>query len=997
MNDDNPANGGIRVNPQSPTSVPTGAFIGDSALSSIPNDNPDKIKTLDDLALSDIHFDQFPVVKAWREKLFSPEGLPEICDELPRLLTEYMRSSEKANLTPYTRRSQAVSYLFTNKTPLVGKTDLLPGQTTTSFVGPVVYADTIGYCIWPELKTVENRPQNPFKIRPEVARRLNKEIFPYWLNNRLVVQEVARYSDYDTVTYQNENRDKVNGGLLADGSPSIDPPLNKKVGETPKCQELFERVAFFLSDKATCVSHTVPDFERVLEFGFDGLIKQMQEDLDQGKASTTQSREFLQGVITVYEGAKVYALRLAEAAAKADNPELAAICRKIPAQPAKTLHEAIACMWICYHLILQENTNFGFSIGRFDQVLNPYYLSDWAKLSTDREKNDYINRAVELVCHFFLRCSDHVPLSTEGSEVLFAGSGSNQALTLGGTRYENGKTVDAVNDMTYIALKATELLAIRDPNVHVRYHKEIHHVDSQGNPLPADEYDPYLLRISQVNIKTRATPAIHGDAPVIHSMGNYYAQHSGVDPEDAKFDAHEYASIGCIEHNSAHRHYGNTGSTLFVLPAVLELTLFGGKHRSLGVGEDGPNLFSDKAEYTTAPLVKMKSMSEFIAAFKFQLDAMAGHTVQCNNYLGRSLEKMRSSPFLSGMFTGPTTDPGTSEQATYRDVAAGGAKYNSAGVAIIGLADVIDSFCVVDSLVFNGDVSAPELLAAMGADFNPALEDDDDDEQNWFERVIDFLHSPEDAKPEQMSLERLKEIIHKIKLAPKYGAGVDQTEGGKYNNAMAVKYTHLLTEMIQEVFYKYRTHRGGRYLAGYWSMTNHAGFGMLTKATPNGRRSSRAFASGITPCPGIVKADGEKVEALDHILSVAEVDGDTIQNGYTYNLSLTTRDKFHFKEDISIFARYMKAFLDNDGVLVQLCVSSIDDLKAADQAATRANRTGATTDDYAALEPYKDLMIRVAGYSAYYVTMSPEMRREIIERANFALENGEEQHALVSM
>jgi formate C-acetyltransferase len=93
----------------------------------------------------------------------------------------------------------------------------------------------------------------------------------------------------------------------------------------------------------------------------------------------------------------------------------------------------------------------------------------------------------------------------------------------------------------------------------------------------------------------------------------------------------------------------------------------------------------------------------------------------------------------------------------------------------------------------------------------------------------------------------------------------------------------------------------------------------------------------------------------------------------------------------------MKAFLDNDGVLVQLCVSSIEDLKAADQAATRANRTGATAQDYAALEPYKDLMIRVAGYSAYYVTMSPEMRREIIERANFALENGEEQHALVSI
>jgi formate C-acetyltransferase len=201
--------------------------------------------------------------------------------------------------------------------------------------------------------------------------------------------------------------------------------------------------------------------------------------------------------------------------------------------------------------------------------------------------------------------------------------------------------------------------------------------------------------------------------------------------------------------------------------------------------------------------------------------------------------------------------------------------------------------------------------------------------------------------------------------------------------------------MIQSVFYKYRTHRGGRYLAGYWSMTNHAGFGMLTKATPNGRRAGRPFASGITPCPGIVKRNGDPVMILDHILSVAEVDGDTIQNGYTYNLSLTTRDKPHFVEDTDLFSRYMKTFLDNDGVLVQLCVSSIKDLVAAHRAATAASKPGAGAAEAAALEPFKDLMIRVAGYSAYYVTLSTQMREEIIDRANFALDTGVEQHALV--
>ncbi|MFY9270349.1 MAG: hypothetical protein WAO55_11455, partial [Candidatus Manganitrophaceae bacterium] len=82
---------------------------------------------------------------------------------------------------------------------------------------------------------------------------------------------------------------------------------------------------------------------------------------------------------------------------------------------------------------------------------------------------------------------------------------------------------------------------------------------------------------------------------------------------------------------------------------------------------------------------------------------------------------------------------------------------------------------------------------------------------------------------------------------------------------------------------------------------------------------------------------------------------------------------------------------------VQLCVSSIDDLAAAHRAATAAGRPGAGEAERAALEPYKDLMIRVAGYSAYYVTLSPQMRQEILDRANFALSTGVEQHVLASL
>ncbi len=979
--------GGIHINLASSDPQSVNAH----ATSAIPNENFEQIKSLADLAMSNLTIDQFPVVKEWRRKLFDPEWIPEICDELPTLLTTFLQKPENQTLPASTRRAKALQYVFSNKKALVRDTDLLPGETTTSFVGPVMHMDMSGYCIWPELDTISTRPQNPFKLKPEVAKHLNEEIFPFWLQRR-PVQEVARYSDYDTADYINDGRDEVNHAKQ-NGEPSIDPPLKKIAGETPKCQELFERVAFYLSDKATAVSHTTPDFGRVLKYGLDNLIAQLDRDIAEGVANEPEQVEFLRGVISVYKGVKVYSEHLAEAAEKAGNSELATICRKVPAKPADTFAEAVTVVWVCYHLLLQENTNFGLSLGRMDQTLNPYYLNEWENQPDDVSKEAFSIRAVELICHLFLRCSDHVPLSPETAEVLFAGSGSNQALTVGGVRYQDGKLVDAVNDMTYIILKATELLSIRDPNVHARYHKEIHHCAADGTPLEKSQTSPYLQRICQVNLTTKATPALHGDVPVIKSMSKYYGEHNGVSREEALADAADYASIGCIEQNSDFKHYGHTGSTLLVLPAILELALYGGKHRSDGVGEKDLNLFYDKPEYTSKRLGQMDSMEQFIDAFRFQLDEMARHCVQFNNYLGRSLEKVRPSPLLSGLFEGPTNRPGESG-AKFRDLSSGGAKYNSSGVAVIGLADVIDSFCTIDELVFGGKITAHELLAALDANFeiNSQAEEPDLSFMGRLRSGIQHLLNADEDDQNTLTPERLKEINQQIRLAPKYGAGVELN--GTYDNTLAIKYTKLLPSIIQEVFYKYRTHRGGRYLAGYWSMTNHAGFGMLTKATPNGRQQRKPFAGGITPCPGIVKRNGDPVTLYDHILSVAKVDADTVQNGYTYNLSLTPRGKDYFVEDTQLFSQHMKCFMDENGVLVQLCISSIDDLKAANDAATAAEKNSTGDAEQANLAPYKDLMIRVAGYSAYFVTLSPQMRQEIIDRANFGMASHVEQHAV---
>ena len=110
--------------------------------------------------------------------------------------------------------------------------------------------------------------------------------------------------------------------------------------------------------------------------------------------------------------------------------------------------------------------------------------------------------AVDLLSMLWLKIGDHVPMVPKAGEQLFGGSGSNQAITIGGVD-EEGK--DAVNDLTYIMLRAIELMLLRDPNLNARYHIGVNSSE-------------YLRRLCQVNISTRATPAIHNDLAVFESL-----------------------------------------------------------------------------------------------------------------------------------------------------------------------------------------------------------------------------------------------------------------------------------------------------------------------------------------------------------------------------------------------------------------------------------------------------------------------------------------------
>ena len=320
--------------------------------------------------------------------------------------------------------------------------------------------------------------------------------------------------------------------------------------------KLLERLVFFLASKPECISHTIPDFTRAIGQGLRHLI---DEAGGRGRAVEPDKKEFYEAIAEALEGIIAYSKRLAAeaeamAAKERDSTtrqellDIAAIHRHVPEFPARTFREGLTAMWVCWTATHLENPNVGLSLGRLDQVLHDLYRQDIKKGSLD------IPGAVELLCCLWLKIGDHVPAMPDAGEQLFGGTGSNQAITIGGVDVEGR---DAVNDLTYVMLRATELMMLRDPNLNARY-------------FPGINSRAYLRRLCEANINTGATPALHNDAAVIRALTS---------KGETLRQARDYGVIGCVEPGSNGRSYGHSGAILMNLASVLDLTLYNGRHR----------------------------------------------------------------------------------------------------------------------------------------------------------------------------------------------------------------------------------------------------------------------------------------------------------------------------------------------------------------------------------------------------------------------------------
>jgi len=253
-----------------------------------------------------------------------------------------------------------------------------------------------------------------------------------------------------------------------------------------------------------------------------------------------------------------------------------------------------------------------------------------------------------------------------------------------------------------------------------------------------------------------------------------------------------------------------------------------------------------------------------------------------------------------------------------KDYNTGGTRYNTQYVHIVGLGTLTYSLTSIKYHLFdNKKVSMDEFLEALKQNF-------------------------------EGKYEKLRQII--LNKTPKYG------EDNDYADEIAKKIVDNIVEIIESYPPSPIRHASKR--AYFFPTTAHVYFGKVTGATPDGRKAGLAVSEGISPVQG---SDKKGIAAV--FKSVSKCDWDKT-GGALLNQKLTP-DLFEGKENIKKLAQLIRTFFNMGGHHVQFNVVSAELLREAQKRP----------------QDFQDLMIRVAGYSDYFVNLPKGLQDEIIMRS----------------
>jgi formate C-acetyltransferase len=548
---------------------------------------------------------------------------PKLCKERALL---YDEAWSKHRAEPeIVRRARALEHILDKMSIHILEDELIVGNQASEPKAAPLFPEVAAKWLINDLGTLTTRKYSPFYVAP------------------------ADYDDMLAVLKKWDGR-SVNDRILA--------MLPQDIRDAQKTQVILH------SAMSSGIGHMVIKNWDVIQHGLELRIREIEAVRDAAAYTDPDGPERIQfckaGLITLHAAIR-FANRyadLAEEQAKNARTEkrrrellaVAATCRRVPEKGARTFQEALQAMFFI-HLILSIETN-GHSIspGRLDQYIYPYYKADIER-GVPREDLQEILDALWVKFNHLNKIRD-----LQGSKS-FDGYPMFQNILVGGVTPE-GKC--AVNDLSYMCLRATFHTRMPQPSLSVRVSKT--------------EDDKFLGALAEVARLGLGMPSFFNDEILIPTM-----RHMGYSAEEAL----NYAEVGCVEPTLPGTTQGFYNAGYVCFAKCLELALHNGVDPITGL-DIGPH---------TGELEDFTTFEDVMQAYYSQFDYFSEKLTAGANIIETAHRDLTPSAFASFF-----NDDCLERCKTFE---AGGCRYNFSAVNGVGMINAGDALAAIKKMVYD--------------------------------------------------------------------------------------------------------------------------------------------------------------------------------------------------------------------------------------------------------------------------------------------------------
>lgn len=575
----------------------------------------------------------------------------EVLDEKPyidaqRAILATLAYKENLNQPRVMVRAKMLEKVLDNMSIYIEDKSLLAGNQATKNRNAPIFPEYTMEFVMNELDQFEKRDGDIFYITEKTKEQL-REIAPFWQNNNLRARGEALLPEEVRV-------------FMETGVFGMEGKLN--AGD----------------------AHLAVNYERVLKDGLRGYEKRVKEykaTLDLTNPDNVDKYCFYNAVLIVLKAVRNFANRYSVLAKdlaekemnqkrKIELLEISRICSKVPYEPAETFQEAVQSVWFIQLILQIESNGHSLSYGRFDQYMYPYYDRD-IKNGTIKE-----SEALELLTCLWIKTLTINKVRSQAHTLSSAGSPMYQNVTIAGQTTDKK---DAVNDLSFLVLKSVAQTRLTQPNLTVRYHKNI-------NKHFLDE----CIEVMRLGF---GMPALNNDEIIIPSFMDWQVKEE---------DAYNYSAIGCVETAVPGKWgYRCTGMSYINFPRMLLCTM------NNGVDLTSNKRFTKGYGYFT----EMESYEELLKAWDKTIREITRYSVIVENVIDKASERDVPDILCSAL-----TDDCIARGKTIKE---GGAVYDFISGLQVGIANMADCLAAIKKLVYEEKkITRQELWDAILDDFS---------------------------------------------------------------------------------------------------------------------------------------------------------------------------------------------------------------------------------------------------------------------------------------